>query len=160
MATAVRKKTPSIYISKKEVLAPIFEEIRAKRNGLLLAEDVVSEATKESSLLHPYFNWDDTEAAHQHRLWQARQLITIVMIQLPDVKKPVQQYVSMRDDRQNPGGAYRGIVEVMSDADLRNQMVLEALDDLNLWERKYSQLAELAVIFEAIQTTKKKYRRK
>ena len=156
----IKAKTTIPEATKKEIIAPVLEAIRTKHNGLLIADHVVDEARKKNSPLHPYFNWDDTKAAHQYRLWQARQLITVVTVKLPNARRLIQMYVSLRDDRKQPEGAYRGILDVLSDSDLRYQLVREALEDLKYWEQKYSQLAELGEIYQAIQNTRKKLRKK
>lgn len=145
--------------TKKEVIAPILERIRMNHGGLLKAEDVVSEAESEDNPLHPYFCWDDNEAAHQYRLWQARELITVVAIRIPNTRGMTQMYVSLSSDRSQPGGAYRGILEVLSQPELRRELVWQALEDLRFWERKYSKIAELAEIFDAIQKVRRKHRR-
>jgi hypothetical protein len=64
------------------VISVIGEELTAifMRRGELTAAIVVDEATPEDSPLHGQFTWDDLEAAHQHRLAQARQLIRSVKI--------------------------------------------------------------------------------
>ena len=51
-----------------------------QRDGSLTASGVVAEARDEASPLHPCFEWDDTEAAHQYRLDQARVLMRTVRI--------------------------------------------------------------------------------
>lgn len=45
------------------------------RHGVIVAEAVVQEAEDPESPLHPAFEWDDSRAAHHHRVWQARMLI-------------------------------------------------------------------------------------
>jgi len=67
----IKAKTTIPEATKKEIIAPVLEAIRTKHNGLLIADHVVDEARKKNSPLHPYFNWDDTKAAHQYRLWRA-----------------------------------------------------------------------------------------
>jgi hypothetical protein len=55
------------------------------RRGQLTAPVVVEEATPADAPLHDQFEWDDAEAAHHHRLNQARQLIRSVKIHIvPD----------------------------------------------------------------------------
>lgn len=44
-------------------------------HGLIQPETVVANARDPASPLHTYFEWDDSAAAHQHRLAQARRLI-------------------------------------------------------------------------------------
>jgi|TARA_Y100000310_G_scaffold223798_1_gene225671 hypothetical protein len=124
-------------------------EIREK--GLLRAEDVVAYAQDEDTLLHERFEWDDTVAAHQHRLWQARQLIVEVTIVPRPETGPTQAYVSLTTDRNNgEGGGYRTIVDVMSDEELRTTLLNDAKTEAGKWRKKYSGLKELFSVFYAI----------
>lgn len=131
------------------------EIIRQKTGGILYPKDVVGYAEDESTSLHSQFEWDNTEAAHQHRLWQARQLIRTVIAVLPNKTEPVQIYVSLKTDRREEGG-YRYIVDVLSDEEKRTQMLSDALEALQYWERKYQELTELKPIFEAAQKVRSK----
>lgn len=58
------------------------------RHNCLQASTVVEEATPEDSVLHPLFEWNDSKAAHQHRLSQARKLI-----------KKANEHMETRQDR-------------------------------------------------------------
>lgn len=58
---------------KKEVVSKLNELL--KKHGELRTSMVLEEAKKKRSPLHNEFEWDDTKAAHNHRLWQSRQLI-------------------------------------------------------------------------------------
>jgi uncharacterized protein (DUF302 family) len=44
--------------------------------------EIVVQAKEKDSVLHKYFQWDDTLAAEQHRLNQARHLITSLLLSL------------------------------------------------------------------------------
>lgn len=131
------------------------EQIRRNAGGILKAEDVVRSAEEISSPLHNYFEWDDSEAAVQWRLQQARQLIRYVVVLPPKDSTPISAYVSLRDDRVHEGGGYRAIAEVMSDEQLREKLLAEAMEDLKHWEMKYQRLTELKSVFEAIAKTRK-----
>jgi hypothetical protein len=98
--------------------------------------------------------WDDTEAARQYRLWQARELIQIVVTVLPNTNKPVRVYVSLESDRDKEGGGYRELTSVLSDAVRRKALVAEALAEFDRWKRKYETLVELSKIFEAREKVK------
>jgi len=124
-----------------------------KEHGLLRAEDVVNFARNEDTALHGEFEWDDSEAAHQYRLAQARKIIRVNVQILPtghdNVVVPV--YVSLAQDRDQPGGGYRRLVDVMSDEELRAQLLQQALTDFERVGRRYRTLKELAPIFEALE---------
>ena len=164
MAVATRKKPTSHAVApeptRREVILPELERIRAECGGILKAEAVVAEAESNDSPLHRYFEWDDDKAAYNHRLWQARQLISAMVVVLPSQRRPIMAYVSLRDDRMFPAGGYRAMVDVLTDPILRQSLLYEALDDLNTWERKYRRLSELSEIFAAIASVKKKHSKK
>lgn len=82
--------------TSNEILAETLEEIREENGGKLRPQDVVDAARAEKSPLHHYFDWDDTHAAEQHRLWQSRQLIKRVRIVIADDGLRRLKYFSMR----------------------------------------------------------------
>jgi hypothetical protein len=126
------------------------EQIRAVHGGILRPEDVVKFARNSKTALHSQFTWDDTEAAKQYRLWQARSVINVCVEILPVNNKEARVYVSLMDDRKTPGGGYRSIVDVMSDADRRAKLLEEACREFAYFREKYKELKELAPLFEAM----------
>lgn len=135
------------------------EFIRSRSaDGILQAEDVVEFARDERTALHAEFEWDDSVAAHQHRLEQARKIIrlTVTVIDSPAGQQTVRMYASCDSDRVQPGGGYRSLVDVMSNDDLRDQLLHAALRDLRTVRRKYQQLRELNPIFRAIDRVARK----
>ena len=66
-------------ITKVEVVATELRSIWEER-GTLVPEEVVEVAADPAHPLHPYFLWDDTEAAHRYRLVEAAMLIRSVKI--------------------------------------------------------------------------------
>jgi len=49
-------------------------------NGRLTPESVIEASKPEDHPLHSYFEWDDAKAAHEHRLHQARKIISAVPV--------------------------------------------------------------------------------
>lgn len=66
---------------QRKALEDRLEKIRVRNDGVLRPDDVVKDARNESSPLHSFFTWDDTEAANQFRLDQARTLIRNVKVE-------------------------------------------------------------------------------
>ena len=142
------------------------EQIREENGGILHPQKVVDFARDESTELHSKFEWDDTAAAENYRVWQARKVIRALVTIIPHKNEPyeVQTYVSMTADRyQGEGtekreltGGYRYMVDVLSTPDLRNTLLEEALAEFESWERKYHMIAELVEIFAAAKTAKQK----
>jgi len=131
-------------------------ELRSlEKKGVLQAEQVVSFAINKKTALHSEFEWDDTKAGYQYRLGQARKIIVSVII-VPMKNKPIQAYVSLVSDRVNPGGGYRRTETVLSNKELRAELLLQAIKDFEYWRDKYELLNELVPIFEAAKKVKKK----
>jgi hypothetical protein len=145
----------------KEAKVEELEFVRSKHGGVLRPEDVVEFARDERTALHGDFQWDDTEAAQQFRLWQARQVIRLVItiVDSPAGKQLIPMYVSLVSDRQQPGGGYRPLVDVMNAEDLRDELLRQALAELKTVRKKYQQLQELRPIFRAIEKVEAKTQR-
>ncbi|HEY2300877.1 MAG TPA: hypothetical protein VGH66_03240, partial [Acidimicrobiales bacterium] len=65
--------------TKVEIIATSLRSVW-QDTGRLVPEDLVEIAGETGHPLHDFFEWDDTIAAHQHRVWQAGQLIRSVKV--------------------------------------------------------------------------------
>ena len=126
------------------------ERIRAASDGLLSPADVVRAARAKRSPLHGLFTWDDTAAAQEWRIHEARNLIRVIVQVLPQTGEETTVYVSLSQDRKNEGG-YRHVAEVIYDDDLRTDMLATAMDELRALQKKYKKLKELAAVFAALE---------
>ena len=126
------------------------QHISKSHGGMLKAEHVVNFAKKKTTHLHAQFEWDNGEAARQYRLFQARQVIRTSVIVMRETGKKIHAFVSLEDDRAQKGGGYRPIVDVLSDQDLRDRLLRQAMVELKSLERKYKDLEELSEVFEAV----------
>lgn len=132
-------------------------EIARANGGVLKAEVVVEVAADKSSPLHSWFEWDDTEAAHQWRLQQARQLIRVCVETWEPNQEPVRVFVNLTTDRyQEEGGGYRSTAVVLANAKMREQMLQDALEELGRVKKKYAQLKELTSIWDALAIVEKR----
>ncbi len=125
------------------------DNICKSNGGILQPTDVVKTAEWEKSPLHPYFEWDDSIAAQNHRIWQARKLIRVVVDILPGTEVETNVYVSLMQDRIS-GDGYRPMVQVLADSELRKLLLADALRELSRIQAKYSELKALAPVFAAI----------
>ena len=132
-----------------EIILKEFDRLHTK-HGILRPADIVKAATPKSSPLHDMFQWDDTQAATQYRLWQAREMIRVSVRLLPQNGTKTRVYVSLGSDRIEDGGGYRCMVSVMSDADQRAELLADVLGELKAIRIKYAELQELAAVFAAI----------
>lgn len=91
-------------------------EACADPTGRITAEAVVEAASRPDSVLRSLFEWDDSKAAYEHRLEQARGLIRSVRVHITVEDRPISSiaYVRDPDERkgyisiESPGRAWRG----------------------------------------------------
>lgn len=130
-----------------EAIRKELEELKA--SGVIQPADVVAKAANPDSAMHSWFEWDDTEAAQQHRIWQARQLLRVFVTVETKDSTPVRAFVSLGTDRYGEGG-YRALADVLSDEELRAQLLADAIRELRSSEKKYRQLRELSSVWSAL----------
>lgn len=126
---------------------------RKSREGL--HPETVVEAARTDKVLHPYFTWDDTEAANRWRVDQARNLIRsiVVMHEVPDNSEPVMVRAFYAVDaptspEREGGQVYVPLSEAMTTH--RDEVLGRALAEAKAWRRRYRDLAALAPVFDAI----------
>lgn len=139
---------------KADLIIRELKQIAAENDGLLLPEQVVRAARPKTSPLHSRFEWNEGRAAHAYRIWQARQLIRVVVEHIPQSREPTEVFVSLTTDRKD--GGYRIQTEVLSDRQMRTQLLADALAELELFREKYRKIRELASVFAAIRTVTKR----
>lgn len=105
---------------------------------------VLESARSQKSPMHKLFTWDDTDAAHEWRLHQARQVIGA--LQVTYIEGPVEpvKYMHATVRASNGDTRYNTVDEILSKRDTRNQLLNEALRELSSFRRKYAMLSELA----------------
>jgi hypothetical protein len=122
-------------------------------DGLLKTEEIVDAARDEDSPLHPYFNWDDKDAADRFRLEQAKQLVNHFTIYSEDLEVQVKAFSSLDSDRIL-GGGYRWAANVMEKKDLRAEMIRTVLLELTRIQNRYKEVEELSNVWNAIEEAK------
>lgn len=132
------------------------EQIRKDAGGILRPVDVVEFARDPDTALHSRFTWDDDKAAAEYRLWQARTLIRICVTVLADDSPPIRAYVSLMDDRQDDGGGYRTMYNVLRNPDQRAALLRQAEKDMRRFEQTYRALQELADVIAAMKEARKR----
>jgi hypothetical protein len=131
------------------------EGIRTKNDGSATAELLVAKAKAKANPLHNEFQWDDQLAAHQHRLWRARVMMSSFMVLRGDLKtdRPQRVYEVVREPEKTPGRikhVYRTTDDIMKDVDLRAELLGRALKELVSIRNRYRDLQELAIVLRAI----------
>jgi len=123
----------------------------------LTAESLLKKASKRSSSLYEFFDWDNSSAGDKWRLQQARLLINEIKIVVDDKEWYAFENVSIsiNDKDVSPKNKfslreYKPIVEIMDNVDYRNQLIQRALSEARYWRERHSKLVELKSIFYSI----------
>ncbi len=134
-------------------IGEILQQLQDERGGLINQSDVVDEAsTSEYEAFRDYFEWDDEIAGEEYRFVQAGQLLRSVIIVRED--SPIEEEKTIRafvNVQTSTARGYADIIAVMSDTDLRRQVVRRAFRELRAWRDKYEELMDFAEVFEAIE---------
>lgn len=127
------------------------EEIRqASRDRMLHAEKIVAWAkAHRSSALFTQFEWDNSKAAREYRIWQARRLLQIFIV----TESGGPQLVSLSFDRSK-GGGYRDINDVIKDRSLSEIMLNDAIAELNRAQARFGRVRELVSVWKAFDRIK------
>ena len=126
-------------------------KIKEKNGGKFQPTDVVKMAKSKRSILHQYFDWDDSTASVKYRLEQAGHLIrcvhVVVVSEATDEPRTVRAFVTIEQDDSH---SYMDTQTVLSNSELREQMLGNALKELASFKQKYKDLTELEGIFDAM----------
>lgn len=135
-------------------------------NTEVTAQSFLDISRPEDSPTHEIFEWNDAIAAEKYRLNIAGcviRSIDVTRVEVEDATTEV-SIVETKEEDQTYKRAYVNvnksaglqkakfvpIEQAMSNADMRKQVLQNALDELNAYKRKYFMLSELAKVFDAI----------
>jgi hypothetical protein len=127
------------------------ERLRAENGGELVPEAVVADARDPASPLHSLFEWDNAEAARQHRLSQARALIRAVVVRYraepEDSPRNIVAFVNVKEsDRQY----YTATAVALSDPERRAIVLRQAWEDFQALRKRHQDLVEFAALFATL----------
>lgn len=131
-------------MSKKDIVLETLQGL--VKNGQIKPEDVIEVARDENSPIHNNFEWDDTKAAQEHRLWQARQLITY-KFKVEGSKE--QQFYNVKVVVNDvPVQGYFTKEKILSNKDMYLHLLKEAVSEIKYWEKKYKEIKELEGVID------------
>jgi hypothetical protein len=149
--------SPKNRLSRKDAkaIADTLHEIEANKGRLdtaETAEELVERSRAKTSPTHHLFEWNDSKAAVEYRLDQARFLIRAVYVvfeEQPD-REPVRAFVTLtQEGKKGPVPMRR----VLNSADLRAAMLEDAKRDALAWQHRYESLrglVSIARVFKAM----------
>jgi len=101
-----------------------------KQSGVLTPPAVVAAARPPEAPLHGAFEWDDTSAAEQYRLAQARRLIRMVVLIDPPTGRTVAQFHHINITGRAGDGRYEPVDVVVGRDDTYQSATHELLTKL------------------------------
>ena len=141
---------------KKSDAEPIGLEllkIKNKKGGVATARDVLNAAKKKGSVMHRYFEWDDTKAAEMHRLEIARSILRGITIKVYESDESTGESVRLfhnvgpiilkEVDSTEELKSYAALPEILSDEKYKANVIFQAKQELESWSRKYDQYVRL-----------------
>lgn len=131
------------------------ELLRQQFRGELTPEDVLQDARNHNSPLHTYFEWDDSSAAEQFRLSQARKLIRSVVAVYVQEDQPARRTKAFVHISEGETSHYRDTAEALSTEKTREIVLKRAWREFQSWKARYKDLSELAAIFAIADTVER-----
>jgi hypothetical protein len=135
-----------------QVVGETLEELA--HTGELTSARFLDVSRPEDAPTHNLFEWNDSVAAERYRLQQATVAINSVEVQIVNesTATAISQaaFVNVISKAPARTGEFAPIDVALSDANMRNALLQNALKELQSFRRKYSQLSELTAVFTEI----------
>jgi hypothetical protein len=129
------------------------ERIRHQHGGDIPTLAVIEAARPPDSPLHPGFTWDVEQAARERWTDQARNIIRSVVrhrmpTDAPEAPRIIQCYVAIGD--RDVGSRFTTTARALSEPDLRQRVLRDAIAQLSGWRERFGHLQELSRVINAI----------
>ena len=140
---------------KADIAFNELEKIKDANGGILTAGIVLAKAKTKTNKLHKVFEWDDSKAADEHRLLQARKMMQSIEVIYPESPKqtPHRHYMVVTEApkaNQPRRKVYRTTKEILEDPIARDELLGNAIREAISFRQKYAELSELAGVFHAL----------
>lgn len=140
-------------VLNKEVIK---EVVNIQKSQGLTPQNLVERAKNKSNPLHNLFLWDNDKAGEKYRLFQATQIINEIQVEIKGSLFPRYESVIVVRKNGTPRREYYDNNQIISNEELRKQMLHIALSHLEGWKTKFQYYNELKPIVISIDTTKEK----
>jgi hypothetical protein len=112
---------------------------------------IVDHAANPRSPAHGLFNWDDSTAAREYRLVQARVILGSFVIETEVTTKGREpRNIEVPFVSRSAPGLYEITTRAMRSPDKRDFILRSALAELKRFRSRYANLSELALVFAAM----------
>ena len=132
-------------------------------DGRLTPEVIVEVSKSKNHLLHPFFDWSNSRAAHKFRMLQARGLInrTSIAVCKPGAEKRksgkstvvvYKAIVSARDPEKETRNSYHSVVEVARRPDMSDIYLNSLKNKVRAIIKEFESYKELTEILNTLKT--------
>lgn len=124
------------------------------------SKEVLEDASDSKSPIHDLFEWNDSVAAEQYRKQQASRYLSslTIMVEITEDGKTKDYEMPVRVVVENTAYQDHGhehIRSVMRSPKKRQQLLENAIDELNSVEKRYRYLKELRRVFTEVEAVRK-----
>jgi hypothetical protein len=145
-------KSPQAMAVPAQTAGEEIERIE-KKEGIVSPQKIVEYSTPEDAPMHRVFEWDDEVAGGKFRVVQARQLLRQLVCVYTEEKKEPAHYTRAFVNVVVNQGENRGYVSIYTAIkipNLMNQVVRNAMVELQNFTRKYREVQALSRIVSII----------
>lgn len=137
------------FKTSAETAGKVFSEL--EQTVGLTAKTVVDASRAKDAPLHNEFEWNNKIAGELWREEQARTMIQNLVVQIDDNPDtpPTRAFVKLEQQ-----AVYEDVRTVLADVQKTTSLLQMALKELTQFQRKYSDLKELAGVFQEVEKVK------
>lgn len=131
----LREPKDGYSLSTMRMISRELKKVRTKF-GAITADNVLTVARDPTNPLHKHFEWDDAKAAESYRRQQATQMIgrVTISVEVDGQARSVRAFLGVDKDATRQ---YLPVAEVLSDEQMRAQILAEMKNDLEAMRRRY-----------------------
>lgn len=113
-----------------DIVAKKINELTKEYGGEVTPNILLQEAEQPNSVLHKYFEWDQSKAAKEYRLWQARKLLGAIaeVVVIKGKENPIRSFWSVSNKECKP--VYVTLKKAMSNKDYTCQLFEDTQNSL------------------------------
>lgn len=155
----IPSKAGTFSQEEAQTVGDFLEKLIEERGERVTTQEIVDAAEETQSPIHRYFEWDDKIAGAEYRKYQARKLISHIIIVNTEQQKA---FYSIKVETNENGKtttkrAYMTQERTLSMPDYRQQTLDFAIAQITYWQRQYKGFKELSKIYKAIEVTVREF---
>lgn len=128
---------------RKDKVRVVYAELSEKTvDGGVSPEMLLKASRAKSSLLHNYFEWDDNAGAKKFRLYQARQLLNSITIEIDSTRTREFQNIIV-ETKQAKTRKYYQLDQILSNEDLKKKVLSQIVKQIRMMVVRYTTYKEL-----------------